>query len=105
MRRCGRAGGPGCWVWRACCCGGFAWRLPSAGCSHCDNTGIKGRVGLHELMVVNRELRHLIQTSARAEELQRAAMADGLRTLRQDGIEKVLAGLTTIEEVRAISNL
>jgi type II secretory ATPase GspE/PulE/Tfp pilus assembly ATPase PilB-like protein len=76
----------------------------AAGCSHCDNSGFAGRVGLHELLVVSRELRHLIQTSARAEDLQRAAMSEGMRTLRQDGILKVLAGLTAIEEVRAISN-
>ena len=56
------------------------------------------------LLVVSRELRHLIQTSARAEQLQQAAMMEGMRTLRQDGILKVLAGLTSIEEVRAISN-
>ena len=74
------------------------------GCPHCDNGGYSGRVGLHELLVVSRELRHLIQTSARAEQLQQAAMMEGMRTLRQDGILKVLAGLTSIEEVRAISN-
>ena len=74
------------------------------GCKHCDNSGFASRVGLHELLVVSRELRHLIQTSARAEELQRVAMNEGMRTLRQDGIHKVLAGLTAIEEVRAISN-
>jgi type II secretory ATPase GspE/PulE/Tfp pilus assembly ATPase PilB-like protein len=74
------------------------------GCSHCDNSGYAGRVGLHELLVVSRELRHLIQTSARAEQLQQAAMQEGMRTLRQDGILKVLAGLTSFEEVRAISN-
>ena len=56
-------------------------------------------------MSVSRELRRLIQTGARAEELQRTAMADGMRTLRQDGIEKVLQGVTTIEEVRATSNV
>ena len=76
----------------------------SPGCKHCDHTGFKGRAGVHELMVVSRELRGLIQTSARAERLQTAAMADGMRTLRQDGIEKVWAGVTTIEEVRATSN-
>jgi type II secretory ATPase GspE/PulE/Tfp pilus assembly ATPase PilB-like protein len=59
---------------------------------------------LHELLVVNRELRHLIQTNAPSSTLQRVAMEEGLRTLRQDGIEKVLAGLTTIEEVHATSN-
>jgi len=74
------------------------------GCNHCGHSGFAGRVGLHELLVVSRELRHLIQTSARAEELQRVAMNEGMRTLRQDGILKVLAGLTAIEEVRAISN-
>lgn len=56
-------------------------------------------------MVVNRDLRHLIQTNARSEELQRCALDEGLRTLRQDGIEKVLAGDTSIEEVRATSNV
>ncbi len=65
------------------------------GCSHCDNSGYASRVGLHELLVVSRELRHLIQTSARAEQLQQAAMNEGMRTLRQDGILKVLAGLTS----------
>jgi type II secretory ATPase GspE/PulE/Tfp pilus assembly ATPase PilB-like protein len=47
----------------------------------------------------------LIQNGARSEELWRGAMGEGMRTLRQDGIEKVLAGVTTIEEVRAMSNV
>jgi type II secretory ATPase GspE/PulE/Tfp pilus assembly ATPase PilB-like protein len=74
------------------------------GCDHCDHTGLKGRTPLHELMSTSRELRRLIQTGARAEEIARQAMADGMRTLRQDGIEKVLAGMTTIAEVRATAN-
>ena len=76
----------------------------SPGCPTCDNSGFKGRAGLHELMVVSRELRRQIQTGARAEALQHTAMAEGMRTLRQDGIEKVLAGVTSIEEVRSTSN-
>jgi type II secretory ATPase GspE/PulE/Tfp pilus assembly ATPase PilB-like protein len=76
----------------------------SPGCPACDDTGFKGRAGLHEMMVVSRELRRLIQTGARAEALQHTALAEGMRTLRQDGIDKVLAGVTTIEEVRATSN-
>jgi type II secretory ATPase GspE/PulE/Tfp pilus assembly ATPase PilB-like protein len=80
-------------------------RYHSAGCDKCDRTGFKGRLGLHELMLVNRDLRHLIQTNARSEELQRCALEEGMRTLRQDGIEKVLAGHTSIEEVRATSNV
>jgi type II secretory ATPase GspE/PulE/Tfp pilus assembly ATPase PilB-like protein len=76
----------------------------SIGCEKCDNTGLRSRAGLHEMMVVTREIRRLIQNGARAEALQEAAMKEGMRTLRQDGIEKVLAGQTTIEEVRATSN-
>ncbi|MFO1338508.1 MAG: ATPase, T2SS/T4P/T4SS family [Burkholderiaceae bacterium] len=79
-----------------------AWRAP--GCPQCDNAGLRGRAGVHELLSVTREIRRLIQTGARAEQIQQQAMAEGLRTLRQDGLEKVLAGVTTIEEVRATSN-
>jgi type II secretory ATPase GspE/PulE/Tfp pilus assembly ATPase PilB-like protein len=80
-------------------------RYRSGGCDKCNGTGFRGRLGLHELMIVNRDLRHLIQTNARSEELQRCALEEGMRTLRQDGIEKVLAGDTSIEEVRATSNV
>ncbi len=79
-----------------------AWRAP--GCDKCDHSGLRGRAGIHELLVVSREIRRLIQTGARAEQIQRQALAEGLRTLRQDGLEKVLAGITSIEEVRATSN-
>jgi len=73
------------------------------GCDHCGGSGYRGRAGIHELMMVSRGLRHLIQTGGRADDLAKHALGDGMRTLRQDGIEKVLAGLTTIEEVRANS--
>ncbi len=76
----------------------------STGCKECEDTGYKGRAGLHELMTVSRELRRLVQTRASAEQLQHAALAAGMRTLRQDGIDKVIAGITSIEEVRATSN-
>ena len=76
----------------------------SPGCKECDSTGYKGRAGLHELMTVSREMRRLVQTRASAEQLQHAALAGGMRTLRQDGIDKVIAGVTSIEEVRATSN-
>ena len=83
---------------------GRLMNFQAPGCGHCGDSGFAGRVGLHELMTVNRDLRHLIQTGARADEVQRVAMADSMRTLRQDGIEKVMSGLTSIEEVRATSN-
>jgi type II secretory ATPase GspE/PulE/Tfp pilus assembly ATPase PilB-like protein len=74
------------------------------GCPNCDDSGLRGRAGLHELLVVSREIRRLIQTGARPDQLLRTALGEGLRTLRQDGIDKVWAGVTTIEEVRASSN-
>ena len=73
------------------------------GCEHCSQSGYRGRAGIHEMMMVSRGMRHLIQTGQRSDELQRFALGEGMRTLRQDGIEKVLAGVTTIEEVRANS--
>lgn len=76
----------------------------STGCAHCDGGGRRGRAALHELLGVTRELRRLIQNGERVEALQRQGLADGMRTLRQDGIEKVLAGITTIGEVRSMSN-
>ncbi len=75
----------------------------AVGCEHCNGTGYRGRAGIHELMLVSRGLRHLIQTGSRADDLQAFALGEGMRTLRQDGIEKVLAGVTSIEEVRANS--
>ena len=83
--------------------GGPLMHYHAAGCEHCAQTGLRGRAGIHELMLVSRGLRHLIQTGTRADDLQRFAIGEGMRTLRQDGIEKVLAGVTTIEEVRANS--
>ncbi len=85
--------------------GGRLMHYHAPGCELCNNTGHKGRAGVHELMTVSRALRHLIQTGARAEELQTQALRDGMRSLRQDGIEKVLAGITSIDEVRATSNV
>ncbi len=84
---------------------GQLWQYHSPGCTHCNSTGYAGRTGIHELMTVTRPLRRLIQTGARSEELMAQAMLDGMRTLRQDGLEKMLAGLITLEDVRAISNV
>jgi type II secretory ATPase GspE/PulE/Tfp pilus assembly ATPase PilB-like protein len=85
--------------------GGKLMHHACVGCVSCNQTGQRGRAGLHELLTISRELRHMIQTGARAEELQRVAISEGMRTLRQDGIEKVLQGITSLEEVRANSNL
>ncbi|MCK6434474.1 MAG: GspE/PulE family protein [Aquabacterium sp.] len=74
------------------------------GCTQCDHSGYQGRMGVHELMVANEAARELIRHRAPAAELQAAALATGMVTLRQDGIEKVLAGLTDLPEVLAATN-
>jgi type IV pilus assembly protein PilB len=70
-----------------------------SGCEKCNSTGYKGRVGLYEVMEITDELRELILVGASALELRRKAVEDGMITLRQSGLRKVKAGMTTIEEV------
>jgi type II secretory ATPase GspE/PulE/Tfp pilus assembly ATPase PilB-like protein len=72
------------------------------GCEACGNTGYKGRVGLFELMVCNDEIKHLIQERSRVSQLLAQAMEDGMHTLKQDGMEKVLKGLTDMKQVRTV---
>ena len=69
------------------------------GCSTCNKTGYKGRVGLYEVMEINDELRELILVGASALELKKKALDQGMMMLRRSGITKIAAGLTTIEEV------
>ncbi len=81
-------------------------RHRATGCAQCEHTGYKGRLGLHELLVVDDEIRHLIMTGATPLQLRHSAMRHGqFRTLRQDGIERALAGRTTLAEVRANCNI
>jgi type II secretory ATPase GspE/PulE/Tfp pilus assembly ATPase PilB-like protein len=72
------------------------------GCDKCSNSGYKGRVGLHELMVGTEHAKKLIQEHARVTDLLACALEDGMRTLKQDGIEKVLLGITDVKQVRAV---
>lgn len=73
------------------------------GCDACNNSGFKGRVALHELLVGSEDLKNLIQGRARTAEILSVAMRDGLVTLLQNGIEKVLRGVTTYRQVRAVA--
>jgi len=73
------------------------------GCEACNHTGLKGRIALHELLRGSDELRNLIQTRAKTAEMQSLAAKEGMVTLVQDGIMKVLAGLTTYDQVRAVA--
>ncbi|MBM4276432.1 MAG: type IV-A pilus assembly ATPase PilB [Deltaproteobacteria bacterium] len=69
------------------------------GCSICNNTGYKGRVGLYEVMANKEEIKELILSRASTSEVKKEAMRLGMKTLRQSGICKIREGLTTIEEV------
>ncbi len=69
------------------------------GCATCNNTGYKGRVGLYEVMEINDEIRELILIGASALELRKKAIEDGMITLRESGLHKIRAGITTLEEV------
>ena len=69
------------------------------GCDACFHTGYRGRTALHEIMVMDRRLREAINKKAATAELRRLAISAGMRTLRQAGIERVLSGKTTIDEV------
>ena len=69
------------------------------GCSECNHTGFKGRLGLFEIFVITDEVRHLIYERVSAAQLRTRARELGMRTLREDGIRKVVAGLTTLEEI------
>jgi len=73
-----------------------------AGCLDCRRTGYMGRVGLYELLPLSSRLRGLIRADMDLAGFNRAARADGVRTLRRAGLEKVAAGLTTIEEVLSV---
>ncbi|MBX9937118.1 MAG: Flp pilus assembly complex ATPase component TadA [Burkholderiaceae bacterium] len=79
------------------------WR--AHGCSHCDQHGYRGRIGIHELMASDDTIREHIRHRAPAMEIRQSALMAGMRTLRQDGIEKVLQGLTSMSEVLAATNL
>ncbi|NMC74527.1 MAG: Flp pilus assembly complex ATPase component TadA [Geobacteraceae bacterium] len=72
------------------------------GCEACDNTGYRGRLGIHELLDCNDRMKNLIKKKPETDEIRRCAMADGMTTLKQDGILKVFQQLTDIHEVRRI---
>lgn len=73
-----------------------------AGCDHCRQTGYVGRIGIFELMQMNQEIAELIVKHASYADIKEAAIAAGMRTLQQDGLQKVLSGITTVEEVARV---
>ncbi len=79
------------------------WR--HVGCTKCEGHGYHGRLGIHELMMSDETIRQHIRHRAPASDIRHSALAAGMLTLRQDGIEKVLQGLTDMSEVVAATNL
>ncbi len=74
----------------------------AVGCDECGDTGYEGRLGLHELLVASKEVKVLIQRRATVAEIVFQAAKQGMRTLKQDGIEKSLQGHTDLHQVRAV---
>jgi type II secretory ATPase GspE/PulE/Tfp pilus assembly ATPase PilB-like protein len=72
------------------------------GCDKCAGSGFKGRCGLHELLIATDRLKKMIQEHARVAEMLAQCLEDGMRTLKQDGMEKCLTGVTHIKEVRSV---
>ncbi len=77
------------------------WR--GAGCNNCLNTGYKGRMGIHEVMMPTDELRQLILQNVDSGSIKKRAMAQGMATLREDGAIKVMAGITSSAEVLRVT--
>ena len=70
-----------------------------SGCERCGQTGYRGRVGLYELLIMSDAIRHHIASGADANIIRDEAIKEGMRTLRQDALEKLVNGMTTPEEV------
>lgn len=73
------------------------------GCMKCRNTGLSGRIGLFELLVINDEIKNMITAKASAGDIKKKAVLLGMRTLYDDGMDKVRNGITTIEEVLRVT--
>src|SRR4051794_934514 len=73
------------------------------GCVRCNNTGYRGRLGIYEVMPVSDELRRMILESAGADDMRVKAREEGMRTLREDGLEKIKAGDTSVPEVLRVA--
>jgi type IV pilus assembly protein PilB len=72
------------------------------GCPRCGQTGYKGRVGIYQLLTMTEELQQLASNKASREEIERSAISSGMRTMWDDGLAKVAAGLTSVEEVARV---
>jgi general secretion pathway protein E len=79
------------------------YRAHEGGCSACSHRGYAGRSAIYELLVISDAVRELSLRKSDASTLKKAALAGGMRTLRTDGAGKVLAGITSVEEVMLVT--
>ena len=77
--------------------------MKGRGCSHCQKKGYKGRLGIFELMVMNNKIRELAFQGAATQDIRRAAVSSGMKVMFDDGIQKTLRGITTLDEVFRVS--
>jgi type IV-A pilus assembly ATPase PilB len=82
---------------------GEAQVMQAVGCDYCRQTGYKGRMGIFEIFIIDDEVRHMINKRSSTLHLRQRARELGMRTLREDGVRKVLSGLTSAEEVISIT--
>ncbi|MFT7579004.1 MAG: general secretion pathway protein E [Myxococcota bacterium] len=75
----------------------------AVGCSECFDSGYKGRMGIHEIMPVDDDIRSLVMQNMDAARIKKTAVANGMLTLREDGATKVMAGLTSIDEIMRVT--
>jgi type IV pilus assembly protein PilB len=75
-----------------------------AGCGRCGNAGYKGRTGLYEVMTITSEIRDLVLDRAPADRIAQVAVQQGMRRLRDDGLEKVRLGRTSIAEIARVTD-
>jgi type IV pilus assembly protein PilB len=73
------------------------------GCAFCNNTGYKGRIAIYEVMPIDEQIKKAIISGANTDEIKKIAIKNGMQTLRQSGIKKVLDGITTIDEVLEVT--
>jgi type II secretory ATPase GspE/PulE/Tfp pilus assembly ATPase PilB-like protein len=73
------------------------------GCDECLNTGYIGRIGLFELLILNPKIRQMVQEKRSSEEIKAEAIKDGMLTLRDEGVQKALAGLTSLAEITRVT--
>lgn len=73
------------------------------GCPHCDQTGYRGRTGIHEVLPVSRKIKELVTRKSSSDEIKDQAVREGMITLKEDGLKKALEGLTTLQEVMRVA--